>query len=155
MLNRKYLNQYHIKLIKLIDSSDFNIKEKEYRKIKLNKLFREMLKQEQINNHYISLAHEIKSYKFLKQFGIIQIALDSNNEEGPDFTLGEYKIECVSCSPGKITEKLEKYRLTDYRKSGVFDYNKELEILLPRITTALDEKSRKFSNYISKRHYKR
>ena len=152
MLNRKYLNRLHLKLQKDIDNSDWNEKEKKYEKGKLNKLFRGMIRKEQLDNHYVSLAHEIKSYEFLKNLGNVQKAIDSKSEEGPDFTIGDYKIECVACSPGETLGILEKYRLTDYRKSGLFDYNKKLEILLPRMTSSLNEKVEKLNKYINKRN---
>ena len=152
MLNRKYLNKFHLKLKNYIDNSNWNEKEKKYEKMKLNQLFREMTRKEQLDNHYISLAHEIKSYEILKNLGKVKKAIDSKNEEGPDFTIGDYRIECVASSPGETLEVLEKYRLTDYRKSGVFDYNKKLEILLPRMTSSLNEKVNKFNTYIDKRN---
>ena len=69
---------------------------------------------------------KLKVMSFLKNLGKVKKAMDSKSEEGPDFTIGDYRIECVACSPGETLEFLEKYRLTDYRKSGVFDYNKKV-----------------------------
>ena len=68
MLNRKYWNSIHLKLLKQINNSDWNEKEKKSKKEKLNRLFKKMLEKEMLNNEYISLAHEIKSYDFLKKY---------------------------------------------------------------------------------------
>ena len=148
MLNRKYWNSIHLKLLKQINNSDWNEKEKKSKKEKLNRLFKKMLEKEMLNNEYISLAHEIKSYDFLKLFGKVHKANDSKSQAGPDFTVGDYRIECVACSPGKTEDMLEKYQLTEYRKSIVSDYRKLLEILLPRITSSFGEKVNKFNSYL-------
>ena len=50
MLNRKYLNEIHLKLKKYIDNSNWNEKEKMHEKNKLNQLFRKMTRKEQLDN---------------------------------------------------------------------------------------------------------
>ena len=155
MLDSKYWNSVHLKLLKIIGNSDWIEKEKKFEKEKLNRLFRNMQKEGQLNNQYISLAHEIKSYNFLKIFGNVEKAIDSNNTTGPDFTLGNYKIECVACSPGETKDLLEKYQLTEYRKSVTQDYKRMQEIILPRITSSLKYKVNKFNIYLQKRNCKK
>ena len=84
------------------------------------------------------------------------MARDSNSETGPDFRLNNYSIECVCCSSGDTNKNgLENYRLNENRKSLVVDYNKLLEILLPRITQELVVKSQKLKEYIDTRYSKK
>lgn len=153
MINEKYFEDINNKLINILDNSDLNVKEIKTRKEKLNKKLMNMIEKEKIDNHYVSLAHEIKSYQFLKKYGCLQIAIDSNSEVEPDFKLNNYKIECVCCSSGETDKNgLENYRLSENRKSMIVDYNKLLEILLPRITQELCIKSKKLKKYIDNRN---
>ena len=154
MLNRSYFYGLHADLLKIIRNSTMDKKEKNYRVKKANEKLKLMLKTEKIDNHYYSLAHELKSYELLKNFGQPEITCDSRNRKGPDIRLNTYHIECVCCSPGKAISELEKYRLNEYRRSVVFDYNKKMEIILPRITSALGEKRDKFEKYIKDRNNK-
>lgn len=156
MINVQYFNEINKKLISILDNSDLDKKEIKTRKEKLNGKLRNMIDKKYIDNHYVSLAHEIKSYQFLKKYGCLKMARDSNSEVGPDFRLNNYKIECVSCSSGDIKNNgLENYRLNEKRKSMVVDYNKVLEILLPRITQELFCKSEKIKKYIDNRDSKK
>ena len=156
MINEKYFKEINQKLINILDNSNLKQKEIKTRKGKLNKRLADMISKKEIDNHYVSLAHEIKSYEMLKNYGNLKMATDSNSETGPDFRLNNYSIECVSCSSGDTTKNgLENYRLNENRKSMIVDYNKLLEILLPRITQELVEKSKKIKTYIDTRYNKK
>lgn len=101
MLNRSYFYGVHADLIGIIKNSSMDQKEKNYRLRKANEKLKTMLKEERIDNHYYSLAHELKSYELLKKFGEPEIAFDSRSKKGPDIRLNNNNIECVCCSPGK------------------------------------------------------
>lgn len=156
MINEKYFKEINQKLIDILDNSNLNQKEIRIRKEKLNKKLINMINKKEIDNHYVSLAHEIKSYDFLKKYGNLKMAQDANSEAGPDFRLNNYNIECVCCSSGDTSKNgLDNYRLNENRKSMIVDYNKLLEILLPRITQELVVKSQKLKKYINDRNNKR
>ena len=153
MINENYFKELNKELINILDNSNLIPKEKTFRKRNLNLKLLNMLNDKKIDNHYLSLAHEIKSYDFLKKYGCIKMAEDSKNQTGPDFKINNYNIECVCCSSGQTNKNgLDNYRFSENRKSMLIDYNKLLEILLPRITQELNEKSKKFQNYIDKRY---
>lgn len=155
MINKKLFLNLNKTLIDILNDSNLDVNEIEDKKNKLNDWLNEMINTNKLNNYYYSLAHEIKSYKFLEKMGNLVMAKDTRNEKGPDFRLNNYKIECVCCSSGDVDNNgLENYRLNENQKEVVFDYNKLLEILLPRITQALNEKSDKFRKYINDRSYK-
>lgn len=77
MINEKYFEDINKKLINILDNSDLNTKEIRTRKEKLNKKLMDMIVKKEIDNHYVSLAHEIKSYQFLKKYGCLKMAIDS------------------------------------------------------------------------------
>lgn len=156
MINTLYFERINKKLINMLDNSDLSIKEIKTRKEKLNKRLNDMVDDGRIDNSYMSLAHEIKSYQFLRNYGNLRMSEDSNSEKGPDFKLNNYRIECVCCSSGVIEKNgLNNYRLNESRKIMVVDYNKVKEILLPRITQELFQKSKKFNDYIDDRNNKK
>ena len=153
MVNIKNFNNLHIKLINIIKNSNILEKEKNYRLKNLNRNLEFMIKQHKIKTEYYSLAHELKSYEFFKNYGQIKLAYDSSNEAGPDIKLNNYYIECVCSTSGTVIDKLEKYQLNDYRNEIIYDYDKLLELVLPRLTGSLNEKSYKFKKYINNRNY--
>ena len=64
----------------------------------------------QFNDRYYNLAHEIKSFHFLQQFGCLLISEDSRGIAGCDCKLNErYQIECVCSSVGKKTDGITLY----------------------------------------------
>lgn len=59
-----------------------------------------------ITTRYYNLAHEIKCMMFLRKFGNIRIAMDSNHEAGCDALLNNYyQIEFGCASPGTKTSE--------------------------------------------------
>lgn len=156
MINEKYFKETNEKLLKILDNSDLIPKEIKDKKQKLNTSLNDMINKQEIENKYVSLGHEIKSYDFLKKYGNLKMARDTISEAGPDFKLNNYRIECVSCSSGDTNiNGLENYRLNENNKSIIVDYNKLLEILLPRITQELKDKSETFRSYIDSRNCKK
>ena len=156
MINEKYFNETNEKLINILDNSDLIPKEIRDKKQRLNGSLKDMINKQEIDNQYVSLGHEIKSYDFLKRYGDLRMARDTISNPGPDFKLNNYWIECVSCSSGDTNVNgLDNYRLDENNKSIIVDYNKLLEILLPRITQELKDKSETFRSYIDSRNYKK
>lgn len=70
MINEKYFEDINKKLINILDNSDLNTKEIRTRKEKLNKKLMDMIVKKEIDNHYVSLVHEIKSHQFLKNMDV-------------------------------------------------------------------------------------
>ena len=104
MINENYFKELNKELINILDNSNLIPKEKTFRKRNLNLKLLNMLNDKKIDNHYLSLAHEIKSYDFLKKYGCIKMAEDSKNQTGPDFKINNYNIECVCCSSGQTNK---------------------------------------------------
>ena len=153
--NNDYSPVYHSKLIDMIKNSDWVEKEKVHRINKLNEEFNKIQLDGKITSRYNSLAHEIKSYEFLKKFGKPEIALDSKHTKGPDIKLRNYRIECVSCSAGAVKDEFEKDHLNENKKFTVYDYTQKLRFLLPRLTNSLKAKSDIFKKYIDDRNHRR
>lgn len=146
MIDKKFWGNENHKAMELLETMEIPDKEKLYRKRRINLKFHEMLSKNEISVLYFSLLHELYSYNFLKNYGFVNIALDCNHDEGPDFKLKDYYIECVCSSQGDIKANgLEQYdNIID-----VFNYNKLLNILYPRITSSLNEKANIFKKYIN------
>ena len=144
MLYTKFWEEQNAKAINVINNMKIPLKEKQYRKKRMNDNLQNMISKNEVNVLYYSLLHEIKSYQFLKRFGDIKVANDCEHEKGADFKFKHYHIECVSCSSGESKEILNHYLTLSQ-----FDYNKCLSYLYPRITSSLNEKSIKFKKYIN------
>ena len=106
-----------------------------------------------ISNRYYSLAHEIRSFHFLKQFGALIISEDSKHESGCDFLLNNtFQIECVCSSAGKDTEKngFSKLCTRNNLNGQLVDYGKKKEILYCRLTSSIKEKLNFYEEHIKK-----
>ena len=130
MLYTKFWEEQNAKAINVINNMKIPLKEKQYRKKRMNDNLQNMISKNEVNVLYYSLLHEIKSYQFLKRFGDIKVANDCEHEKGADFKFKHYHIECVSCSSGESKEILNHYLTLSQ-----FDYNKCLSYLYPRITS--------------------
>ena len=144
MLNVDFWNEQNAKAINVINNMKISLKEKQYRKKRMNDNLQNMISKNEVNILYYSLLHEIKSYQFLKRLGGVKVANDCEHEKGADFKFKNYHIECVSCSSGANKEILDHYLTLSF-----FDYNRCLSYLYPRITSSLNEKSIKFKDYIN------
>ena len=88
-------------LIEILDKSNINEKEKEYRKKELQDIYDKMLNDNVIYNKYYDIAHEIKSLEFLSKYPNMLISDDHLHKSGCDFKIcNNYNIECVSSSSG-------------------------------------------------------
>lgn len=88
-------------LIEILDKSNINEKEKEYRKKELLDIYNKMLNDNVIYNKYYDIAHEIKSLEFLSKYPNMLISDDHLHKSGCDFKIcNNYNIECVSSSSG-------------------------------------------------------
>lgn len=131
--------------LEILDSSDINDKEKKYRKDKLLNVYKKMLDNNYIDYKYFDIAHEIKSLQFLSQYPNLSIANDRKSKAGCDFSIyNTYYIECVSCSSGNES----KNGLDKFRGTGIFDYGKKENIILTRLSQALQEKRNFYDNHI-------
>jgi hypothetical protein len=138
-------------LLERLSCCDISSNEFEYRKLKLQEATK--MPQSSIsmfNDRYFSLAHEIKSFYFLRQFGNIVIAQDSKNEVGCDCTLMDYyQIECICCSGGEHTDDINFIEQSLENADYCFgDYNESFYLL--RLTNSIDKKLGFYNAHIEK-----
>lgn len=128
-----------------------DIVDKTFREDKIAQIYKNMIKNNQKDREFYSLAHEIKSYDFVSKFGKAHLSNDEKHEPGPDITFGDNRIECVCSSEGNILMTgYEQYSIRYCKgRKKIVDYNKTKEFLLPRITQSLYEKKNKIENYIN------
>lgn len=125
-------------------SSDKAILNKEE---KLNKAYKKLVEHD--NNElqeFYSIVHEVKTYHFLKTKGLA-ITAQNDNKKGPDFYCEELGyIECVSVTRGEKGTECRKYVENCLaRKSFRFS------AALPRITSVITDKKKKFEDYLSQK----
>lgn len=125
-------------------SSDKAILNKEE---KLNKAYKKLVEHD--NNElqeFYSIVHEVKTYHFLKTKGLA-ITAQNDNKKGPDFYCEELGyIECVSVTRGeKGTECRE------YIEKCLARISLTYLAALPRITSVIIDKKKKFEDYLSKK----
>lgn len=136
-INKTLFEEHTNMLLDILNSSNIESKEKEYRKNELLKVYNKMKKNNNIDNKYYNKSHEIRSLEFLKKYDKLQIAQDHLSKSGCDFKIYDnYEVECVCSSTGN--EKLN--GLDKFCGSGVFDYNKKEQIILTRLTQSIREK---------------
>jgi len=130
----------------------FDISDKERRINRITKIYNNMLKNNAVDREFYSLAHELKSYEFIRLFWEAKLSNDTKSKPGPDITYGNNQIECVCCSEGEILKAgFKKYSINhSKKKSMVIDYNKKKEFLLPRITSSLKDKRDIIEDYIKR-----
>ena len=104
-----------------------------------------------VSDRYYELAHEIKCFHFLTQYGNISIAEDCRHTAGCDCLLNEkYQIECVCCSSGNKSALtgLEQLCMKNNLDGKLIDYDKKKNILFCRLTNSLDEKLKFYHKHI-------
>ena len=90
-----------------------------------------------VSDRYYNLAHEIKSFLFLRDFGSVKIAEDSKHSSGCDCILDDkYQIECVCCSAGEKSAGLHELCV----ENVLVDYAKKEKILHCRLTSVIKAK---------------
>lgn len=134
-------------LTSLLDSFEMSNEEKEYRKNNLWRGYEDSIVI--VDNKYYDFSHETRSIVFLNKISSnVVISSDSKSEVGCDITMDNiYKIECVCCHQGdtKINE------LCDYLVvNKIVDGKKKEDIVLSRITQAIEEKKKKYHDYKEK-----
>jgi len=105
-----------------------------------------------ISDRYYNLAHEIKSFLFLRQFGAVSISEDCKHQTGCDCLLNDnYQIECVCSSAGENTGKtgLAELCTMNNLNGQLVDYGKKKEILYCRLTSSIKEKLDFYKRHIA------
>ena len=132
-------------LIEILDKSNINEKEKEYRKKELLDIYNRMLNDNVIYNKYYDIAHEIKSLEFLSKYPNMLISDDHLHKSGCDFKIcNNYNIECVSSLSGN-EENNGYYK---FRGEGVFNYKIKENIILTRLTQSISSKKNFYDEHI-------
>ena len=133
-------------LLEILEKSNIDDKEKEYRKNELLKVYSKMVETRKIDNKYYNISHEIRTLDFLSDFDNLHIAQDHLSKPGCDFKISDkYEIECVCSSSGN--EKLN--GLNKFHGSGLFDYSKKEQIILTRLTQSIKEKKQFYIEHIN------
>lgn len=136
-INNELFSDHTTMLLDILEKSNVDLKEKEYRKKELLDIYNHMKDTQIINNKYYNISHEIRSLEFLENYPNIKIAQDHLSKSGCDFEIyNNYLIECVCSSSGDE----EKNGLIEFHGSGIFDYSKKEQIILTRLTQSLKEK---------------
>lgn len=135
-------------LLELLSLCDVSPEEFEHRKKALeNAQYLPESVISRFNDLYYNLAHEIKSFHFLQQFGKIIISEDHRHKAGCDCNLNNYyQIECVCSSAGKNTKGVDLFGKRRESKVHVGNYDKSF--LLSRLTQSLDKKLKFFNEHI-------
>lgn len=144
-INKKIFASIYDECLEIIhSSSDKAILNKEE---KLNKAYKKLVENddEELQEFY-SIVHELKTYHFLKTKGLA-ITAQNDNKKGPDFYCEELGyIECVSVTRGeKGTECRE------YIEKCLARISLTYLAALPRITSVIIDKKKKFEDYLSKK----
>lgn len=140
-----FLKAYNMCTEILDKSSIICEKEKNYRKESLKKTWKEMIANDKIDKQFYEKMHEIKSLEFLSDIDDLIISNDHLSTKGPDFKIGQnIWIECVTSSCGEGNKCLLK------KTNGfeVFEYTKNENLILCRLTGSIDSKRKKFNEYI-------
>ncbi len=135
-------------LLELLSLCDVSPEEFEHRKKALEnaqKLPESVISR--FNDLYYNLAHEIKSYHFLQQFGKIVISEDHRHKAGCDCNLNShYQIECVCSSAGEKTEGVDLFGKRRESKFYVGNYDKSF--LFCRLTASVKKKLDFYNDHI-------
>ena len=136
-------------LLELLSSCNLSSKEFIHRKNALEDA-QEMIESEisRFNDRYYNLAHEIKSFYFLRQFGNVLISEDCSHNSGCDCKLNDYyQIECVCSSVGKNTEGIDLLGKID-RSTEFYVGNYNESFFLCRLTSSIREKLNFYNEHI-------
>ena len=102
IINTLLFEEHTDMLLEILEKSNIDNKEKEYRKNELLKVYSKMVETRKIDNKYYNISHEIRTLDFLSNFNNLYIAQDHLSKPGCDFKRSDkYKIECVCSSSGK------------------------------------------------------
>lgn len=125
-------------------SSDKAILNKEE---KLNKAYKKLVENNDNElQEFYSIVHELRTYHLLKTKGL-SVTAQNDNKKGPDFYCEELGyIECVSVTRGEKGTECRKYVEKCLARIS-FRYL----AALPRITSVITDKKKKFEDYLSKR----
>lgn len=141
-------------LLEILSSCAVSDEEFEYRKDSLDRACRHCGSViGDISNPYYNLAHEIRSFHFLRQFGTLDISEDCKHQAGCDCLLNnKYQIECVCSSAGENTEKngLSELCTKNNLNGQLVDYGKKKEILYCRLTSSIKEKLDFYKKHVAK-----
>lgn len=142
-INKPLFKKIYSECCAIIETSeDKNIKLK---MDKLKSAYNELCRKQDCElQEFYSIVHELRTYQYLKILGINTVA-QNDNLAGPDFNSDIGYIECVSVTKGKIGTAERQF--LDAQLAGIM--NRYLSAL-PRITSAIFDKKKKFSDYLNK-----
>lgn len=125
-------------------SSDKAILNKEE---KLNKAYKKLVENNDNElQEFYSIVHELRTYHLLKTKGL-SVTAQNDNKKGPDFYCEELGyIECVSVTRGEKGTECREYVEKCLARIS-FTYL----AALPRITSVIIDKKKKFEDYLSKK----
>lgn len=142
-MDREILKKSYNYLMEILKNSKIQGNEKIYRETALNKYYSNIFWNGKINyeqlRQFYSHAHEIRTYKFLNNFGRAIPFNDHKNQSGCDFIFDDkYLIECVCTNEGMTG-------LSNYILTKDIDYfDDENEIIYSRISSVIFDKLKKY-----------
>jgi hypothetical protein len=150
-MNEKLFEEHYELLLKILEDKveKINKKEAEYKRQQLIKIYNSMKVENKIQNEFYSLSHEIRSFGFFFDNGIINISEDSKSKIGPDFTYkNNYKIECTICTEGNGKNKKAVKDSGFQTYNTTIDYNEKFRQISLRITNSIKNKKEQFDKYL-------
>lgn len=150
LLKSNYFQNQQAELFKILECSDLDEGEIQYRKNRLYAVIDIIQKcnDEEFEDKcgaFFQLAHEIESIPYLQSFGKLKIAQDNKNKPGADFILNdEIYIECICSSLGDKNDPLRDY----IRKEGLIDYAEKKNLLNTRLINSLYTKVGFYNSHI-------
>lgn len=82
IINGLLFREHTDMLLEILDKSNINKLEKQYRRNELLTIYYKMRKTNTINNKYYNISHEIRSLEFLSKYDNLQIAQDHLSKSG-------------------------------------------------------------------------
>lgn len=140
-INQKLFNDIYNNCLKIINTStDSNLKKK---KSKLDKSYDELcIKENHELQEFYSIVHEIRVYKYLSDLGV-EICASDDIKAGPDFITNLGYIECTNATKGANGTPERSY--LNKRLKGTMN---RFEAALPRLSSSIWDKSKKFKEYL-------
>lgn len=140
-INRKLFNDIYNNCLEIINTStDSNLKKK---KEKLDKSYNDLcIKEDHELQEFYSVVHELRVYQYLSDLGF-EISASDDTKAGPDFLTNLGYLECVNATKGEIGTPERIY--LDKRLKGRMNRSRAA---LPRLSSSIWDKSRKFKSYL-------
>lgn len=142
-INKPLFDEIYEECLQIISNSqDKNIISK---RTKLDVSYNKLCElEDHEHQEFYSVVHELRLYSYLKQIGI-SVSAANDNKAGPDFISDIGYIECVCLTKGEKGTPQRKC-LDDCLRGSMNRY----VAALPRLTSVLLDKQKKFSDYLSR-----